>query len=194
METKTTKSNKVTCTVIAGGKNESSNPTVVLNNKSHQSNEKLTSVTQPSKQVRSMSFSTNEEIEAPKPIESKLPDDDKLMSDSITGSDSRPTESMPTSTGLMLLNNEQKYTVLLNRFDEIISLLDSHKGHIPHGNTNGIMIKLPNSNKSVRTTVRVNSEVWEMFKDLCDQNQHYTKCDLLGQAILEFVNSHKHKS
>lgn len=108
--------------------------------------------------------------------------------------DSRPEKSMPCSVGLMLPNNEQKYAVLLNRFDEIISLLDSHKGQIPHGNTNGIMIKLPNSNKSIRTTVRVNSEVWEMFKDFCDKNQHYTKCDLLGQAILEFVNSHKHKS
>lgn len=53
----------------------------------------------------------------------------------------------------------------------------------------GIKIDKPEGN-IIRTTVRVNEEILERFKAFCDNHKEYTQKDLLGQALLEFIERH----
>lgn len=50
----------------------------------------------------------------------------------------------------------------------------------------GIKIDKPKGN-IIRTTVRVNEEILNIFKSFCDRHKEYTQKDLLSQALLEFV-------
>lgn len=54
----------------------------------------------------------------------------------------------------------------------------------------GIRIDLPEADIK-RTTIRINTKVWDMFNELVEDNKPMDKHDLMGMALLEYVNKHK---
>lgn len=54
----------------------------------------------------------------------------------------------------------------------------------------GIKINLPEANIK-RTTIRINEKVWNMFNELVEENKPMDKHDLMGMALLEYVNKYK---
>ncbi|MBP3928861.1 MAG: hypothetical protein J6D47_04720, partial [Peptostreptococcaceae bacterium] len=54
----------------------------------------------------------------------------------------------------------------------------------------GIKIDLPEANIK-RTTIRINEKVWDMFNDFVEANKPFDKHDLMGQALLDYINKHK---
>lgn len=54
----------------------------------------------------------------------------------------------------------------------------------------GIKIDLPESNIK-RTTIRINEVVWYMFNQFVDENKPFDKHDLMGMALLEYINKYK---
>lgn len=54
----------------------------------------------------------------------------------------------------------------------------------------GIKINLPESDIK-RTTIRINEDVWDMFNQFVDENKPFDKHDLMGMALLEYINKYK---
>lgn len=54
----------------------------------------------------------------------------------------------------------------------------------------GIKIDLPEANIK-RTTIRINEKVWNMFNELVEENKPMDKHDLMGMALLEYINKYK---
>lgn len=53
-------------------------------------------------------------------------------------------------------------------------------------------IKIDNPEAEVeRTTVRVGKNILKNWNEFCDRNKQYSKKDLLGQALIEFINKYK---
>ena len=51
----------------------------------------------------------------------------------------------------------------------------------------GIKINIPKS-ETIRTTIRINKEVWERFDEFSKENNEFNKQDLMAQALLEYMN------
>jgi hypothetical protein len=56
----------------------------------------------------------------------------------------------------------------------------------------GILIELPKA-EIKRTTVRINSKVWDMFNELVEEYKPIDKHDLMSMALLEYVNKYSKK-
>lgn len=54
----------------------------------------------------------------------------------------------------------------------------------------GIKINLPKADIK-RTTIRINEKVWDMFNELVEDNKPIDKHDLMGMALLEYINKYK---
>lgn len=54
----------------------------------------------------------------------------------------------------------------------------------------GIKIDLPEANIK-RTTIRINEKIWDMFNELVEENKPMDKHDLMGMALLEYINKYK---
>lgn len=54
----------------------------------------------------------------------------------------------------------------------------------------GIKINLPEANIK-RTTIRINESVWDMFNQFVEENKPFDKHDLMGMALLEYINKYK---
>lgn len=54
----------------------------------------------------------------------------------------------------------------------------------------GINIDLPPSNIK-RTTIRINEKVWDLFNEFVEDKKIYDKHDLMGQALIEFMERYK---
>ncbi|MFH5796781.1 hypothetical protein ACHM2U_15375, partial [Clostridium perfringens] len=54
----------------------------------------------------------------------------------------------------------------------------------------GIKIALPES-PIKRTTIRINEKVWNMFNELVEENKPVDKHDIMGMALLEYINKYK---
>ena len=54
----------------------------------------------------------------------------------------------------------------------------------------GIKINLPEANIK-RTTIRINETVWDMFNQFVEDNKPFDKHDLMGMALLEYINKYK---
>lgn len=54
----------------------------------------------------------------------------------------------------------------------------------------GIKIDLPEANIK-RTTIRINEKVWDMFNELVEDNKPIDKHDIMGMALLEYINKYK---
>lgn len=82
-------------------------------------------------------------------------------------------------------------------YDEIKDMLEWYRsGAVSKGSiievVEGIKIQLPEDpNPSFRTSIRVNSKVYEMFTEFAKDNKEFTSKDLLSQALLDFISRHK---
>lgn len=87
---------------------------------------------------------------------------------------------------------------LSNEMDTLKEIIDWFKFKDDKSNTNviqvveGIKIDLPEANIK-RTTIRINESVWDMFNELVEENKPIDKHDLMGMALLEFINKYKKK-
>lgn len=54
----------------------------------------------------------------------------------------------------------------------------------------GIKINLPND-KIVRTTVRANNTVLNLWNEFCNENKEFSKQDLISMAMLEYIDKYK---
>lgn len=86
-------------------------------------------------------------------------------------------------------DNVEKLKGLINRYDEIINLLDKIS---PTTISENIIIDLPveEGKKDFKSTVRINKLVWEQFSEFCNERKQYSKKELLSQALIEFIRNH----
>lgn len=54
----------------------------------------------------------------------------------------------------------------------------------------GIKIELPDA-PIKRTTIRINTAVWDLFNDFVEDKKIYDKHDLMGAALMEFMEKYK---
>lgn len=54
----------------------------------------------------------------------------------------------------------------------------------------GINIDLPQGNIK-RTTIRINEKIWDLFNEFVEHKKIYDKHDLMGAALLEFIEKYK---
>lgn len=89
---------------------------------------------------------------------------------------------------------------LLEKYSEIDSMLEWYKqreGQVrDRGRTDvievinqGIQIDLPKV-ESIKTSIRVNKDIWEQFGVFADIHSEFVKGDLLAQALKEFMDKH----
>jgi|SRR5699024_1159656 len=94
-------------------------------------------------------------------------------------------------------NTEFKDNMLFlhNEIDILKSIIEKFKQD-DKSNTNvielreGIKINLPEANIK-RTTIRINESVWDMFNQFVEENKPFDKHDLMGMALLEYINKYK---
>jgi hypothetical protein len=94
-------------------------------------------------------------------------------------------------------NSEFKDNMLFlhNEIDILRNIIEQFKEN-DKSNTNvielreGIKINLPESNIK-RTTIRINEVVWDMFNQFVEENKPFDKHDLMGMALLEYMDKYK---
>lgn len=106
------------------------------------------------------------------------------------------------STMIDLKNDMLKGNILglAKHYDEIMGLLTWYKAYGGQLSSNdsqiievvkqGINIDLPQS-KSIKTSIRVNQEVWEQFGQFAELHSEFGKGDLLAQALKEYMENYK---
>lgn len=94
----------------------------------------------------------------------------------------------------MVLDNDQ--IAVLNILQEeqhtLLSMLEWYKQQVSNTrNTNSntllMTVNLPKS-ENVIVSSRANKEVWAKFKEFTKKNNDFTACDLLSQALVDFMN------
>lgn len=85
---------------------------------------------------------------------------------------------------------------LNNEIDTLKSIIEQFKAKDDKSNIDviqlveGIKIELPQADIK-RTTIRINEKVWDMFNDFVEANKPFDKHDLMGQALLDYMDKHK---
>lgn len=88
-----------------------------------------------------------------------------------------------------LVKNYDKIMTIVNQYDKVS---DSPSYMANNEHFSGISIELPiDPKKDYRTTVRVNSVVWDQFTAFTDSHKEFTKKDLLSMALKEYINKYK---
>lgn len=83
-----------------------------------------------------------------------------------------------------------------NEIDTLKDMIQWFKNKDDKSNTGvieiveGIKIDLPEANIK-RTTIRINEKVWDMFNELVEENKPIDKHDIMGMALLEYINKYK---
>ncbi len=83
-----------------------------------------------------------------------------------------------------------------NEIDTLKDMIQWFKNKDDKSNTHvieikeGIKIDLPDADIK-RTTIRINSKIWDMFNELVEANKPIDKHDLMGMALLEYINKYK---
>lgn len=89
---------------------------------------------------------------------------------------------------------------LAKRYNELIELLEWYKAYGGQVSSDkpqvievvqqGIKIELQKS-ESIKTSIRVNKEVWEQFGKFAELHNEFVKGDLLAQALKEYIEKHR---
>ena len=85
---------------------------------------------------------------------------------------------------------------LNNEIETLKNIIEEFKCKDDKSNTDvielreGIKIDLPEADIK-RTTIRINEKVWDMFTDFVEANKPFDKHDLMGQALLDYINKYK---
>lgn len=86
---------------------------------------------------------------------------------------------------------------LANDYDKIQEVLkwfenkDDDKGmtEVIEVVTKGIKINLPKS-ETIRTTIRINKDIWDKFDEFSKKNNEFNKQDLMAQALKEYMEKY----
>lgn len=107
-------------------------------------------------------------------------------------------ESMiPKNTSVINLPDVKENMIYIsNEMDTLKNMIQWFKARDDKSNTDvieivdGIKIDLPEANIK-RTTIRINEKIWDMFNELVEENKPIDKHDLMGMALLEYINKYK---
>lgn len=87
---------------------------------------------------------------------------------------------------ISLAINYEKIKKMLDDYEHIFSIQNNDIVEVQTG------IKIDDPGDEVeRTTVRVGKNILKKWNEFCDRNKQFSKKDLLGQAMLEFINKYK---
>ena len=104
-----------------------------------------------------------------------------------------------TQQNTNIFNNaafKENMLYLNNEAETIKQMLQWFKNKDDKSNTDvieikeGIKIDLPPANIK-RTTIRINEKVWDLFNEFVEDKKIYDKHDLMGQALIEFMERYK---
>lgn len=106
------------------------------------------------------------------------------------------SNTLDNTSVINLPDMKENMIYLSNEMDTLKEIIDWFKFKDDKSNTSvievveGIKIDLPEANIK-RTTIRINESVWDMFNELVEENKPIDKHDLMGMALLEFINKYK---
>jgi hypothetical protein len=80
----------------------------------------------------------------------------------------------------------------LIRIEELIRRYLASEESIPYQTSNKLIAEIP-SGKEIRVTIRINEKIWKEFSQFCENQLGFYKKDLLGVALLEFMEKYKEK-
>lgn len=100
--------------------------------------------------------------------------------------------------------NKKKLLHIINNYDAITQMTEWFKSNVmsvgqmedAHPITEIIEVNTGlqmdyKKSKPVKTTVRVDEDVWTEFGNLCKEYSHLSKIDILSQCIYEFIKKYK---
>lgn len=104
--------------------------------------------------------------------------------------------TMENTSVINLPDMKENMLYISNEMDTLKNMIQWFKAKDDKSNTDvielveGIKINLPEANIK-RTTIRINEKVWDMFNELVEDNKPMDKHDLMGMALLEYINKYK---
>lgn len=111
--------------------------------------------------------------------------------------DENKLSNTPENTSVINFTDIKDNMIYLsNETETLRDMIDWFKSRDDKSNTSvievveGIKIDLPEA-PIKRTTIRINEEVWDMFNELVEDNKPIDKHDLMGMALLEYINKYK---
>lgn len=112
------------------------------------------------------------------------------------GDSKTDTPTKENTSVINLPDIKENMIYISNEMDTLKDMIQWFKTRDDNSNTGvielreGIKIDLPEANIK-RTTIRINEKVWDMFNELVEENKPIDKHDLMGMALLEYVNKYK---
>lgn len=106
------------------------------------------------------------------------------------------THEVEQNTDVLHMYETEENLMYINReIDTLKSVIKWFKDRDYNSNTSVLQetelrISLPGA-PIKRTSIRINSRVWEMFDELVKENKEFAKHDIMGMALLEFVRRYK---
>lgn len=110
-----------------------------------------------------------------------------------------PTSECNTSENTSVINLpdvKENMIYISNEMNTLKDMIEWFKLKDDKSNTSvieivdGVKIDLPEANIK-RTTIRINEKVWDMFNELVEDNKPIDKHDIMGMALLEYINKYK---
>lgn len=104
--------------------------------------------------------------------------------------------TMENTSVINLPDVKENMIYISNEIDTLKDMIHWFKTKDDKSNTGvieiveGIKIDLPEANIK-RTTIRINEKVWDMFNELVEDNKPIDKHDIMGMALLEYINKYK---
>lgn len=86
-----------------------------------------------------------------------------------------------------LANNYDKIQEVIKWFDNRND--DNSMTQVIEVINQGIKINLPQS-ENIRTTIRINKEIWDRFDEFSNKNKEFNKQDLMAQALKEYIEKY----
>lgn len=86
-----------------------------------------------------------------------------------------------------LANDYDKIQQVIKWFDNRVD--DKGMTEVIEVINQGIKINLPQS-ENIRTTIRINKEIWDKFEGFSKKNKEFNKQDLMAQALKEYMEKY----
>lgn len=86
-----------------------------------------------------------------------------------------------------LANDYDKIQQVIKWFDSRVN--DKGMTEVIEVINQGIKINLPQS-ENIRTTIRINKEIWDRFEAFSKKNKEFNKQDLMAQALKEYMEKY----
>lgn len=108
----------------------------------------------------------------------------------------KPSNTSEDTSVINFTDIKDNMIYLSNETETLRDMIEWFKSKDDKSNTSvievveGIKIDLPEA-PIKRTTIRINEKVWDMFNELVEENKPIDKHDLMGAALLEYINKHR---